>query len=251
MTAADPSESDSVFQLKGNMLAVTVLELLRNDLGRLDRQLAQKVAQAPNFFQETPLVLGLDKLAEDAGPLDLGALLDLCRRHGLRTLALRASRSGDLAAANDYDLPILPPSSGGRERQVEPRDREPVKPAEPPKPVIPPAPPLNPTKIITAPVRGGVQLYAPAGDLVVLAPVSPGAELLADGNIHVYGPMRGRALAGVKGDTKARIFCQQLTAELLSIAGQYKVAEDLRRHPQWGNPVQVSLVGDVLNITRL
>ncbi len=72
MTAADPSESDSVFQLKGNMLAVTVLELLRNDLGRLDRQLAQKVAQAPNFFQETPLVLGLDKLAEDAGPLRPG-----------------------------------------------------------------------------------------------------------------------------------------------------------------------------------
>jgi septum site-determining protein MinC len=63
--------------------------------------------------------------------------------------------------------------------------------------------------------------------------------------------MRGRALAGVKGDTKARIFCQQLTAELVSIAGQYKVAEDLRRHPQWGNPVQISLSGDVLNITRL
>ncbi|MDR6232483.1 septum site-determining protein MinC [Pseudomonas oryzihabitans] len=248
MTAADPSESDSVFQLKGNMLAVTVLELLRNDLGRLDRQLAQKVAQAPNFFQETPLVLALDKLGEDAGQLDLGALLDLCRRHGLRTLALRASRSEDLAAANDYDLPILPPSSGGRERQIEARDREPAKPVEPPKPA---APTVNPTKIITAPVRGGVQLYAPAGDLVVLAPVSPGAELLADGNIHVYGPMRGRALAGVKGDTKARIFCQQLTAELLSIAGQYKVAEDLRRHPQWGNPVQVSLLGDVLNITRL
>ncbi|MDR6679896.1 septum site-determining protein MinC [Pseudomonas oryzihabitans] len=248
MTAADPSESDSVFQLKGNMLAVTVLELLRNDLGRLDRQLAQKVAQAPNFFQETPLVLALDKLGEDAGQLDLGALLDLCRRHGLRTLALRASRSEDLAAANDYDLPILPPSSGGRERQIEARDREPAKPVEPPKPA---APTVNPTKIITAPVRGGVQLYAPAGDLVVLAPVSPGAELLADGNIHVYGPMRGRALAGVKGDTKARIFCQQLTAELLSIAGQYKVAEDLRRHPQWGHPVQVSLVGDVLNITRL
>ncbi|APQ10007.1 septum formation inhibitor [Pseudomonas oryzihabitans] len=248
MTAADPSESDSVFQLKGNMLAVTVLELLRNDLGRLDRQLAQKVAQAPNFFQETPLVLALDKLGEDAGRLDLGALLDLCRRHGLRTLALRASRDEDLAAANDYDLPILPPSSGGRERQLEVRDREPAKPVEPPKPA---APLINPTKIITAPVRGGVQLYAPAGDLVVLAPVSPGAELLADGNIHVYGPMRGRALAGVKGDTKARIFCQQLTAELLSIAGQYKVAEDLRRHPQWGNPVQVSLVGDVLNITRL
>ncbi|MCO6061755.1 septum site-determining protein MinC, partial [Pseudomonas sp. MOB-449] len=99
--------------------------------------------------------------------------------------------------------------------------------------------------------RGGQQIYAEGGDLVVLSAVSPGAELIADGNIHVYGPLRGRVLAGAKGNTEARIFCQQLTAELLSIAGRYKVAEDLRRSPQWGKPVHVSLSGDVLNITRL
>ena len=110
---------------------------------------------------------------------------------------------------------------------------------------------MQPTRIITTPVRGGQQVYAPGGDLVVLAAVSPGAELLADGNIHVYGPMRGRALAGIKGDTKARIFCRQLAAELVSVAGQYKVADDLRRDPLWGQQVQVSLSGDVLNITRL
>lgn len=86
---------------------------------------------------------------------------------------------------------------------------------------------------------------------MIVSSVSPGAELLADGNIHVYGPMRGRALAGIKGDTKARIFCQQLTAELVSIAGQYKVSEDLRRDPLWGAGVQISLSGDVLNIVRL
>ena len=253
MSQVDLLDNDSVFQLKGNMLAVTVLELSRNDLSRLDRQLAQKVAQAPNFFHDTPLILSLDKLEEDDEVLDLGALLDLCRRHGLRTLALRARRPLDIRAANDFDLPVLPPASGaGRERALELREREPAKAAESaPEPEKPAEPAVNPTKVITAPVRGGMQLYAPGGDLVVLSSVSPGAELLADGNIHVYGPMRGRALAGVKGDTKARIFCQQLTAELVSIAGQYKVAEDLRRHPQWGNPVQISLSGDVLNITRL
>jgi septum site-determining protein MinC len=105
--------------------------------------------------------------------------------------------------------------------------------------------------VITTPIRGGQQIYAQGCDLVVISSVSSGAELLADGNIHVYGPMRGRALAGIKGDRKARIFCQQLGAELLSIAGQYKVSEDLRRDPLWGAPVQVSLSGDVLNITRL
>ena len=120
-----------------------------------------------------------------------------------------------------------------------------------PPPEKPPEPSIKPTKVITSPVRGGQQIYAQGSDLVVISSVSPGAELLADGNIHVYGPMRGRALAGVKGDTKARIFCQQLSAELVSIAGQYKVSEDLRRDPLWGAGVQVSLSGDVLNIIRL
>ncbi|MEP9316800.1 septum site-determining protein MinC [Pseudomonas sp. LABIM340] len=315
MSQADLLDHDPVFQLKGSMLAVTVLELAHNDLPRLDRQLADKVAQAPNFFRDTPLVLALDKLPDGEGQLDLQGVLDICRRHGLRTLAIRASREEDIRLATMFDIPVLPPSGSSRERAVEPKDAVPQvtgaapvrrprgeklsekvveqaagagvqtdksveKPAEQPaeaktekpvdaaaeataeaqeaaaeaapeKPAEPPAPVVRPTKLVTTPVRGGVQIYAAGGDLIVLAPVSPGAELLADGNIHVYGPMRGRALAGVKGDTSARIFCQQLAAELVSIAGNYKVAEDLRRSPQWGQAVHVSLSGDVLNITRL
>lgn len=290
MSQADLLDQDPVFQLKGSMLAVTVLELAHNDLARLDRQLANKVAQAPNFFRDTPLVLALDKLPDGEGQLDLQGVLDICRRHGLRTLAIRANREEDLRLATMLDIPVLP-QSGSRERPLEPKDAptaEPVirrprseklagqvvekaveaqlaakaeekveeKAAEPveekaEEPVEPALPVVRPTKMITAPVRGGMQIYAAGGDLIVLAPVSPGAELLADGNIHVYGPMRGRALAGVKGDTSARIFCQQLGAELVSIAGNYKVAEDLRRSPQWGQAVHVSLSGDVLNITRL
>jgi septum site-determining protein MinC len=245
MSQADLLDQDPVFQLKGSMLAITVLELGHNDLDRLDRQLASKVSQAPNFFSNTPLVLALDKLPEGEGLLDLGALMAICRQHGLSTLAIRASRAEHIAAAQAITLPVLPPS-GARERLLElspaPAAKEPEK---------PPEPQLQPSKIITTPVRGGQQIYAQGGDLIVLAPVSAGAELLADGNIHVYGAMRGRALAGIKGDRTARIFCQQLGAELLSIAGQYKVAEDLRRDPLWSEAVQVSLSGDVLNITRL
>ena len=246
MSQADLLDQDPVFQLKGSMLAITVLELAHNDLERLDQQLAAKVAQAPNFFSNTPLVLALDKLPEGEGNLDLGALMALCRSHGLRTLAVRANREDDIAAAGALDLPVLPPS-GARERPVDPTDGS----ATPKKPEKPAEPEVRPSKIITSPVRGGQQVYAQGGDLIVLAPVSSGAELLADGNIHVYAPMRGRALAGIKGNTKARIFCQQMGAELLSIAGQYKVAEDLRRDPLWGEAIQVSLSGDVLNITRL
>jgi septum site-determining protein MinC len=246
MSQADLLDQDPVFQLKGSMLAITILELAHNDLERLDRQLADKVAQAPNFFQNIPLVLALDKLPEGEGSLDLVKLMELCRTHGLRTLAIRANREDDIAAANALDLPVLPPS-GAREKLVEPVEAR--KKAE--KPEKPAEPAVKPTKIVTTPVRGGQQIYAQGGDLVVLAPVSAGAELLADGNIHVYGPMRGRALAGVKGNTSARIFCQQMGAEMLSVAGQYKTAEDLRRDPLWGQSVQVSLSGDVLNITRL
>lgn len=246
MSQADLLEQDPVFQLKGSMLAITVLELAHNDLERLDQQLAAKVAQAPNFFSNTPLVLALDKLPEGEGNLDLAALMAVCRNHGLRTLAVRANREDDIAAAAALDLPVLPPS-GARERALDPTGGR----ATPKKPEKPAEPEVRPSKIITSPVRGGQQVYAQGGDLIVLAPVSSGAELLADGNIHVYAPMRGRALAGIQGNTKARIFCQQMGAELLSIAGHYKVAEDLRRDPLWGEAVQVSLSGDVLNITRL
>ena len=242
-------DTASVFQLKGSMLAITVLELARNDLEALDRQLAAKVAQAPNFFSNTPLVLALDKLPASEGAIDLPGLMRICRHHGLRTLAIRANRIEDIAAAIAIDLPVLPPS-GARERPLEPEPE--VKQPEPaPAPAPAVEPPERPTRIIPAPLRGGQQIYAQGGDLVVTGSVSPGAELLADGNIHVYGAMRGRALAGIKGNTRARIFCQQLTAEMVSIAGQYKVAEDLRRDPLWGANVQVSLSGDVLNITRL
>jgi septum site-determining protein MinC len=245
MSQTDQLDQEPVFQLKGSMLAITVLELAKNDLAGLDRQLAAKVAQAPNFFSNTPLVLALDKLPANQGSIDLPGLMRICRHHGLRTLALRASRIEDIAAAIAIDLPVLPPS-GARERPLEIEERKPEKPPE-----KPPEPLIQPTRVITTPIRGGQQIYAQGCDLVVISSVSSGAELLADGNIHVYGPMRGRALAGIKGDRKARIFCQQLGAELLSIAGQYKVSEDLRRDPLWGAPVQVSLSGDVLNITRL
>ena len=244
MSQADLLDQDPVFQLKGSMLAITILELTHNDLGRLDRQLADKVAQAPGFFQNTPLILALDRLPEAAGDFDIAALMEVCRRHGLRTLAVRASLDSHIAAANALDLPILPPS-GARERSIE------LQPATAKKAEKPADPVLRPSKVVTTPIRGGQQVYAQGADLIVLSAVSAGAELLADGNIHVYGPLRGRALAGVKGDTKARIFCQQLAAEMISIAGRYKTAEELRRDPRWGQAVQVNLSDDVLNINSL
>jgi septum site-determining protein MinC len=244
MSQADLLDQDPVFQLKGSMLAITILELTHNDLERLDRQLAAKVAQAPGFFQNTPLILALDKLPQAEGEFDIARLLQVCRSHGLRTLAVRAILESHIAAASALDIPLLPPS-GARERNIE------LQPTPANQPPAAAEPQLRPSRLITTPIRGGQQVYAQGADLIVLSAVSAGAELLADGNIHVYGPLRGRALAGIKGDSNARIFCQQLAAEMVSIAGQYKTAEELRRDPCWGQAVSVSLSDDVLNITRL
>src|SRR5205807_10150063 len=104
-------------------------------------------------------------------------------------------------------------------------------------------------RVITEPVRSGTQVYARGTDLVVTAAVSPGAELVADGNIHVYGALRGRALAGASGDVSARIFCSRLEAELVSIAGRYLVSEQLPAEQQ-GFPVQIALVDERLTVTR-
>ena len=231
-------EQDAVFQLKGSMLAITLLELGRYDLAGLEKQLAEKVAQAPKFFDKTPLILALDKLQDASSSIDLQKLVEVCRQHGLQTLAVRSDRPSDLSLATDLDLPVIPSSSASG-RALNPSD-------EPSQGEV-----ARPSKIIHRPIRGGQQVYAQDCDLIVIGPVSPGAELLSDGNIHVYGPLRGRALAGIKGDGKARIFCQELGAELVSIAGRYKVAEDLRRSPYWGQGVHISLTGDLLNIHRL
>lgn len=110
---------------------------------------------------------------------------------------------------------------------------------------------IQPTKIVTTAVRSGQQIEAEDSDLVVTSNISMGAELIADGNIHIYGSMRGRAMAGYRGNNKACVFCHKLTAELISIAGQIITEEDLRRHPLWGKPAQLSLKDNQLIITPL
>lgn len=235
----ESGQQQPAFQLKGSMLTLTTLELLGNDLQTLDSQLAEKAAQAPDFFQDAPLILALDK-REDGELPDLAELLAICRKHGLRTLAIRTEHEEELAAAAAIDLPVLPLSLA--------RDR--ALPTQPKEPVIK-EPELLPARIVNAPVRSGQQIYAKNSDLIVTASVSAGAELLADGHIHVYGALRGRALAGIGGNTQARIFCHQLGAELVSIAGQYKIAEDLRRIPAWGGSAQISLDGEQMHIVAL
>lgn len=253
-TNLDLLNNDPVFHLKGGMLTMTVVELVHQAPERFAMQLAEKVEQAPNFFQDTPVLISLEKLDDNMDIAGLIALLRICRDHGLQPVALRGAEQFR-PLAQQASLVLLPPGRG-RDKIIETPEPAPqpvaqhAEVAQAPAAAAPKTAESTPSRVITEPVRSGQQVYARGGDLIVLAPVSAGSELLADGHIHVYGPLRGRALAGVRGDTQARIFCQSLEAELVSIAGQYKVAEDLRRQ-QWKEAVQVSLDGDILKIAAL
>lgn len=242
-TSTSTVELEPSFRLKGGRVTITTLELYNYDYANFTEQLADTVQSAPDFFRQTPVILSLEKCRQD-GFIDFIELGELCREYGLVPVAVRGGNEEHTLSANVAGLPTLPPA---RERLDVPATPEPEAPQEAPDiPILQ----GSSNRLITQPIRSGQQIYAPGGDLIVIASVSAGAEILADGNIHVYGPLRGRALAGVKGDTEARIFCQSLEAELISIAGHYKVNEDLRSQ-NWKQAAHAQLIEDQLIITAL
>ncbi len=165
------------------------------------------------------------------------------REHTLALVGVQNAEPRQLDAAAAAGLASFAPTAAQPARRPEPESETPTavpRPSQTPRPAA---------LLVTAPVRSGTQIYARGTDLVVTAAVSPGAELVADGNIHVYGPLRGRALAGATGNAEARIFCSRLEAELVSIAGRYLVNEELPRDLH-GAAVQIALVDDGLTITR-
>jgi septum site-determining protein MinC len=213
------------------------------------RELAVQVERSPRFFRNAPVVLdlkGVDGFTEAAGFAEARTLLS---EHTLVLVGVQNAEPVQLAAAAAAGLASFAPSATTPiRRPVRPSPDSPAPAAEPAATPPPARAPVT-TRIVTEPVRSGTQIYARGGDLIVTAAVSPGAEVMADGNIHVYGRLRGRALAGAAGDTAARIFCTRLEAELVSIAGRYLVSEQLPVEHQ-GGPAQIALVDDALTITR-
>ena len=195
------------FKLKGSLFTLSVLQLMTGDLVAFDADLKAKIQLAPKFFNCTPMVIDVQALKIDR--LDFKQLKDVLQQNnviavgikGAPTLWLDEIREANLAVMNDHAKADKKP--GGN------------------------AAPEGGAKIISEPVRSGQRIYAEGGDLIIIGTVSSGAEILADGNIHVYGSLRGRALAGVNGNKNARIFCQQLAAELVSIAGHFQLFEHI------------------------
>jgi septum site-determining protein MinC len=237
------------FQLKSTSVSMTALELYYFDNDEFEETLKDKISQAPGFFRDTPLIISLEKYEGLDSELDFFNIIGTCRRNNIHVIGVRGGNDDQRRLARGAALALMP-GNGQRDRAHE-TEAVPEKAAEAAEaPAAQTAPEVRPTKIISQPVRSGQQVHAPEGDLVILAPVQAGAEVLAAGNIHIYGPLRGRALAGIHGAESARVFCQSLEAELVSIAGHYKISEDLQDN-SWKSAVQIQLRDDLLVVTPL
>jgi septum site-determining protein MinC len=244
---------DVEFQLKGSAITLVVLAITRYNAKDLAKELQEKIDQAPQFFANSPILINLDKLENPADLKKPESLLKDCRELGLQPLGFSGVPESLQNAIKATGLPILAtpseralkiPKTAPAEIQIE-RVVETVV-----ETVIEEKLVQRQSKIITRPIRSGQQIYAEGADLIVLSQVSEGAELLADGNIHVYGSLRGRALAGVKGDETARIFCQHLEAELVSIAGNFMLQDSLPKNLH-KKAAQISLQGDKVLVEGL
>nr|WP_038059657.1 septum site-determining protein MinC [Thioalkalivibrio sp. ALJT] len=252
--SATPSSIQAI-ELKGRMMLVSVLRVYQTDPKALGAALAARRQQAPELMGDMPIVLDLEAVAESLES-DLQATIERVRAEGFNLIGLQAGEVAERlqSYAELFDvLPVL--QLGGRggapggEVPLEDSSPAPARAAAAPEKSAPAevAAVHSTTRVVDQPVRSGQQIYARGGDLIVTGPVSAGAELLADGHIHVLGPLRGRALAGVRGMTTACIFCRRLDAELLSIAGHYRIAEDITESERGENQL-VTLDGESLKI---
>ncbi|KFC12702.1 MinC family septum site-determining protein [Trabulsiella guamensis ATCC 49490] len=201
--------------------------------------LEDKIAQAPAFLRHAPVVVNISNL-DDA--VSWQPLQQVICETGLRIMGVSGCKNSKLKA--EIDSAGIPLLTEGKEKVT--RAAPAKTPPAPPKDVTP----VTKTRLIDAPVRSGQRIYAPQCDLIVTSHVSAGAELIADGNIHVYGMMRGRALAGASGDREAQIFCTHLAAELVSIAGQYWLSDNIPAE-FYGKAARLQLADDALTVQPL
>ncbi|MCF7969782.1 MAG: septum site-determining protein MinC [Methylococcaceae bacterium] len=238
------SASSPAFEFKSGVITIPVLNLFSTDINAITHQLREKIKQAPEFFTNSSLLLDLSAIQDQE--LNLALLIDAIRNSGMRPIGVRGGTVNQHQAAKDLMLPIMSaPNSTSKVKQEVPLKVEILAQA--------PSEPLTSvtvtSTIINQPIRSGQRIYV-KGDLIVIAQVSAGAEIMAEGNIHIYGTLRGRALAGVQGNESAQIFCSDLQAELISVAGNYRISEDLDESNR-NTPVQIYLDNQALIIKNI
>ncbi|MGN6517888.1 MAG: septum site-determining protein MinC [Dokdonella sp.] len=264
MTAAELASLEPVAEIKFGQVGIANLKLKRLDPDALAAELRGKVENAEKLFLRAPVVLDLSHLP---GLPDVDVVRDLLERiraSGMLPVGLSYGTSENEQIAQALGIPVIAKFRASYERAGDAAAEAPPAPprATPPPPSREPAvdsratapaaqPGTNASGLLhDKPVRSGQQVYARGRDLILTALVGNGAEVIADGSIHVYGALRGRALAGAQGDEGARIYCQEFHAELVSIAGQYRVFEDIPKDLR-GQRVQCWLEGDKLMLKKL
>lgn len=270
--SANASTSPASFEIKSANLPLVALLLKSADLSLLARELSARFGDIPDFFDHDPLLIDLtplnaaaSRLGTEPDAVDFPALMHLLRQFSVVPIAIKGANASQLAAglaaglvpAPDARVAASSPPTLDKPHNVaapaKTPKNAPAAPAAAPAPtpmVMAPEAPLG-ALVIHKPLRSGQQIYARGRDLVVLAMVNAGAEIIADGHIHVYAPLRGKAIAGARGNTDARIFALSLEAELISIAGIYRTSENPLPANVLGKPTQVRLEGEKLVMDAL
>ncbi len=238
-------------ELKIGQVGIANLRIRTLDIASLAEEMRDRVARAPKMFSRAPVIIDFGGLARLPAAAEARELIEALRDAGVLPVGLAYGSSENDALAIELGLPLLAKFRA----QYESSERSPPATAAQAPTSAPAAAPAavaaagssEPGLVQAASVRSGQQLYAEQRDLSVIGTVGAGAEVMADGSIHVYGALRGRALAGARGMESARIFCREFHAELVAIAGHYKVADDIPGE-LLGRPVQVSLEGGELRL---
>ncbi|MCG6117532.1 MAG: septum site-determining protein MinC [Aquimonas sp.] len=246
-------------ELKIGQVGIANLRIRELDTPRLVAEMRERVERAPKLFARAAVVVDFGSLSQCPAEDEARALIDGLRSAGVLPVALAFGTREVDALSERLGLPLLAKFRAqyetGRETSASatpaPPAPAPPEPAPAPAPAPAAATSLPATSLLhAAPVRSGQQVYAQGRDLTVCAMVANGAEVIADGSIHIYGNLRGRALAGARGDVNARIFCREFNAELVAIAGNYKVMESISESLR-GKPVQIWLEDDKLQFAAM
>jgi septum site-determining protein MinC len=239
------ADREPACDIRFGQVGLTHIRPRTTDAAALQNELSSRLAAAPHMFCRAAALLDLSALDPKTEFTEIRSLLEAIRRAGMLPIGLAQGGDSVDVLAQALDLPVLTPHRG--QSKVVPLAQTTPEPSPPPKPELEPA-----FSAIVHPhtVRSGQRIYARNRDLVVTAAVGAGAEVMADGCLHIYGTLRGRALAGARGDTSARLFCQEFHAELVSIGGVFRVFETIPPDLA-GKPVQAWLDNEHLHFARL
>ena len=245
--SSKPAVLEQCGEVKFGQVGIANLRVQNLDIPALCAEMRERVARAPKLFGNAAVILDFSALAQCPSADSVRGLIDGLRQSGVHPVAIAYGTPAIEILAGHVGLPVLAKFRAGYEREtIDVQVPEP-KPSPAAAPVTVSAPAAEPGMIQTQPLRSGQQVYAANRDLTVCAMVGAGAEAIAEGSIHIYGPLRGRALAGASGNSRARIFCREFNAELIAIAGTYKVLDEVPKK-LLGKAVVIWLENDQLRI---